>query len=308
MVLIFSYFSNLMQSISLDGMDGIDVFERFCIRNYLLIYSSIEDYNAKVKPKRSRVVIAWLITLYHWLACILVAIASHIDDAKTYHLFGFPINMLNRRKELMILMIFSILFGCVGRTLIIIFESKLKIESLVIIKFLRSEWRGKLMSNNYRKVCLIIKIWSTYCLWVCYLMQVVLYVSLGILAIYSIKYLSHIPYHYNPLVLYFFYCFISWLTISSIYCMTFYYFLSIMYLKLRFQQVRERIEKSLSLEMLQYSIREHNEICGMNSRNNVFISYVMFMLYFIVSMAIDMEMFISIYEKTVVLKLAVISL
>jgi len=102
----------------------------------------------------------------------------------------------------------------------------------------------------------------------------------------------------------FFYSYNFWLvfTINCIGIISYVFYT--LYLILRFDQTRVRIRsKNISNSMLVYCLRDHNQICAINKRNNYSLSNAIFVLYVVTSINLDIFMYIAMSVNTLELKL-----
>jgi hypothetical protein len=112
----------------------------------------------------------------------------------------------------------------------------------------------------------------------------------------------HNQFSFNHILGTFIYCYSTWLFINHSYCGIVIYILATIYLILRFAQIRDTINKNKTDAMLLYCFKDHNQICGINQRNNPFLSHFMFLLYYLLSIIIDIQIYIAIDDKNILLK------
>jgi|SRR5581483_7252292 len=108
----------------------------------------------------------------------------------------------------------------------------------------------------------------------------------------------------------FFYPCLTWLAITVFYTGTASFIVSIYIIKYRFKQVYERINacasiasinSSIGVSELMLAIHEHNKICQINQRNNQSMRYVLFQVYYIGSLIIDLNIINAFYFDNILI-------
>ncbi len=280
--------------------DNIHQFEKQCVDLFIISYSSFQDYHVRNSPPpRSRVIKAWLSVTYLWLITFMCGILAYKNHPDLFRFFGFPLIAIERRREIMIIFMFGFLIAAYGKTLTLILERKTNFEMINIALSIKKRWRGNLMPKNVRILTILsqlyIKLAYPLIIYPCNLI-----VASAFLILSLIPFLNNdnsqieTQFSYMQIPCFFLFNYSIWYLFNFYYCSIAGYVFSTIYIVLRFNQVRDRIKKSRSNVMLIYCLRDHNEICLINERNNLLLSHMMFIMYFFISIIVDLDMYLAI--------------
>jgi hypothetical protein len=260
--------------------DNIDQFENRCVDSLIISYSSFQDYHVRNSPPpRSRVIKAWLSVAHLWLVTFICGILAYTNDPKLFRLFGVPLVAIKRRREIMIVFMLCFIIGAYGKTLTLVLERSKNIEAINIALSIKREWRGNLMRKNIRILTILSEL-ATKLPFPLMLYPLFLIIASAFLILSLIPFLnnddnqidSQFSYTYIPC--FFIHNYGIWHLFNSTYCCQLFYHFSTIYMIFRFKQVKDRIKKSKSDAMILYFVKEHNEICWINERNNRLLSHM----------------------------------
>jgi len=285
-------------------IESLDQFEKQCVDQFIITYSSFEDYHVRNSPPpRSRVIKAWLMIVIALLIEIIFVILAYTDDPKLFELFGVPLIVIGRRREIIIILLLSLTMVMYIKTIILILERKKNLEIINIISSIKKEWRGELIRKNALMLTVLFKLTRKFiyplCVYSCILFFSLLYLKFSL---DPDNYVSN-QFPYTYVVGFFFYMYSAWVFYNITYCGVIIYLFSTIYIILRFIQVRDRIAKSKSNLMILYCLRDHNQICCINQRNNRLLSPSMFMIYFVLSIIFDILIYTVINMKNFALRI-----
>jgi len=182
-----------------------------------------------------------------------------------------------------------VMVGAIGRLIAIVCEKRNQLEVCDIAFDIRNpDLKGNLNDKYYTKLCFTINMIGNHVIKIFYLSELIISACFLSMVVYSYIEPS-IPFSITMIIGLFVYPTLAWLALSVYYAGFAAYFISATYLKYRFKQVNVKIKECKSHVILMSIIREHDQICKMNQRNNQFLKWILCVVYYVASIIIDLS-------------------
>ena len=297
----FGYYYNSYANKITHFEHGFNKIDEFNIVNYLTVTRDYVHYATRTFETRRVIIvlitrIAILINMLRfYLSIILRGSPSKIYLMDIGKLLGHPI-------------LFSSAIGTVSLAILAI-GLTLSYQEIthtvfafdVFDEIRHGRIRYPLKPNNFRKYCIKVNLVTDFVFKECHLFMVLFCVLLN----FGLSLILLINHEFNFYLLASFIFFNVIMVIFSIQCFGYVWlgfiiwFMSTLYLKYKFIEINEKIELSLkhsNINLLMYSMKEHNYVEIMTKKFNHFFRKITFIIYFIATIGFQI-MFYGIHHK-----------